>query len=386
MTSIAESAINNGVFEVKSVAVSLGLSSTEPDADHTMHDPNTVLSKDSAAFLQLNGLSTIEVDDQGIFISIPTPAGTVKHKSPSFNTSRRGLRIPSSTGMKVVCAQPSSLVLKLPITRKGAESDGGDKSPATNSGADEVKMKDFLNSSIVAIPWTYVGHNLSPAAYIADNESKLSQDEREKLLREAEEDSINFANTIVALAEFISSVPEGTKELLLCFACDNRLNRDGLALSMRGLGCQPSGATKLERKMVLPWFSVNGEVSSDILAETNESDTELKNRLKVVEEENSTLKRERNELTKQLLEAKEDIFIVKSKAPSLMRSSSNGEFPAEDGSSCRADIPHEDKDKLRELSGKVIELENKLSIITKREVRLKSDCLENKSIKLFYLL
>lgn len=368
---MVDSAINNGVFEVKGVAVSLGLSSTQgASSDHMSHDPHTVLSKDSAAFLQLNGLSTIEVDEQGIFISIPTPTGAVKHRNYSFNTSRRGLRIPSSVGMTVSCSQPALLVLKLPITRKSVEPEDSDKLPPVPSGNEEDKMKEFLNSSILAIPWTYEGHNLSPAAYIADNESKLSPEERDRLLKEAEEDSINFANTVVALAEFISSVPEGTKELLLCFSCDSRLNRDGLALSMRALACQPTGTTKIDRKKVLPWLSNDGEVSADILAESNESDAELKNRLKTVEEENSNLKRERNELTKQLLEAKEEISIVKSKSP-LVRVSSHGDNHIVESAEQLSDSmpPVDHIDQIKELSGKVIELENKLSIITKREVQ-----------------
>ncbi len=368
LITMAESAVNNGMYEVKGVAVSLGLSAaTSSIIDHSQHDPYyTVLAKDSAAFLQLNGLSTIEVDDQGIFISIPTPAGALKQKNHLFNTSRRGLRIPSSSGIKVMCAQPSSIVLKLPVTRKIVESPTVEDHSVVSNNEEDVRMKEFLNSSILAIPWSYEGHNLSPAAYIADNEAKLSAEDREKLLKEAEDDSINFANTVVALAEFISSVPEGMKELLLCFSCDSRLNRDGLALSMRALACQPHVATRLERKTVFPWLVSDGDGLPNSLTATNESDAEMKYRLKTVEEENSVLKRERNELAKQLLETKEENSLLKIKSPSIksVPDYSDIEIKADETSILN-------DHRTRELSERVIELENKLSILTKREVNIR---------------
>ena len=359
---------------------------------------STVLSKDTS-FLQMNGFSTIEVDEKGIFISIPTASIKGRDSKHSFNTSRRGLRIPANAKMHVSCAQPQSLVLTVPITRKNIEgtedkqntedsSDNEEKNDEAVLGNDEDKMKAFLSSSIVAIPWTYEGHNLSPHAYITENESKLSPEERERILKEAEEDSINFANTICALAEFISSLPEGTNELLLCFGCGDRITRDTLAISMRALACQTEGTSRHERKRVLPWLMEDGKANSEVIAENNESDLELRKRLKQVEEENGTLKRERNELTKQLLETKEEIAAVKSHQNRIQRGVSQDHSSADDESALPAvtdgEVSRDAAEQLRELSSKVIELENRLSMSTKKEGELEKlrDELESKQAKM----
>lgn len=342
-----------------------------PVDPHTLH---TTLSKENA-FLQLNGRCTVEVDEQGIFISIPTfhaPSRLSNHSAhrdgdkTAFNTSRRGLRLPISTHMKVHCAAPSSLVLSVPLMQQqgataaagdtsdplsptgdddgvsstsssptkasrqdGADAIDGSRESVTKAARDDEAMQQFLSSSILAIPWTYEGHNLSPEAYISGLGNKLSPEDREKLLKEAEEDSMIFAQTVVALAEFIASVPEGSKELLLCFSCADRLTRDTLVLSMRALACKPSNTSRYERRRTLPWVQWEegdgkapgtgaagvGQGSSATANGTTPeaSEHEWKRRLKVVEEEAAALKRERNELTKQLLETKEELSLTKTK-------------------------------------------------------------------------
>lgn len=350
---------------------------------------SSVLSKDTS-FLQLNGFSTIEVDEKGIFISIPTATVKGKDSKQNFNTSRRGLRIAASAKMHVTCAQPQSLVLTLPIKRNSMEAIEESPSEETeNSDSDqdneastpksptkvseEDKMKEFLSSSIVAIPWTYEGHNLSPQAYITENESKLSPEERERILREAEEDSINFASTVCALAEFISSLPEGTNELLLCFGCSDRISRDTLAVSMRALPCHAEGTTRHDRRKVLPWLTDVGG-TAEAMAGNTDAENELKKRLKQVEEENGTLKRERNELTKQLLETKEEISAIKShrmhRVPSIQENEdSSTTMSNEDATLTSSSVGDSNSaDHIRELSSKVIELENRLTMTLKKEV------------------
>lgn len=351
-----------------------------PVDPHTLH---TTLSKDNA-FLQLNGRCTVEVDEQGIFISIPTfhaPSRLSSHSShrdgdkTTFNTSRRGLRLPISTQMKVHCAAPSSLVLSVPLMQqqgaaaassdttdplsptRGVDDDGvsstssspmkaprsdgadnvdGNRESVSKTPQDDEAMQQFLSSSILAIPWTYEGHNLSPEAYISGLGNKLSPEDREKLLKEAEEDSMIFAQTVVALAEFIASVPEGSKELLLCFSCADRLTRDTLVLSMRALACKPSNASRYERRRILPWVQWEedegkapgsgavgagpGSSATANGATPEASEHEWKRRLKVVEEEAAALKRERNELTKQLLETKEELSLTKTKFAKAVKS------------------------------------------------------------------
>lgn len=387
LKSVAEAAIEYDNYEAKEIFISLGLNEEETQsAPSDFPDSlNTVLSKEHS-FLQFNGHSKVEVDENGIFISIPTlnPSETNnttgikgqvnqnKNKSKhTFNTSRRGLRIPASTALKITCVQPTSLILSLPIKAavnseptetSTSPLEGEEPQKATNTNADDEKMRQFLNSSILAIPWTYEGHNLSPAAYISENESRLTPEEREKILKEAEEDSIIFANTVVSLTEFIASVPEGTDELLICFSCQDRLSRDALALSLRALSCTSNGSTRLDRRKILPWIN-EGEDNADnsLVAMEQESELDLKKRLKSMEEENSQLKRERNELTKQLLVVKEECNGLRSKGSGQL---SGNDQTANQKKSTESELDLENN---LELSSKVIELENKLTILSKRE-------------------
>lgn len=395
----------------------------------------TVLSK-KVAFLQFDGRSTVEIDANGIFISIPTmdstvttlvPAGSTAQKPAGmpgrnrdiypasskeskanaaaaaartkFKTARRGLRIPASMGLKVTCAQPLALVLSVPIKRAGddEEEDGGDSSfrnSDTGTGLDqeseEERMRRFLSSSTVSIPWTYEGHNHSPEAYIK-NDPNLSYDDKQEILREAERDAVIFANTVVALAEFISALPEGTSEICFCFACPDRLVRDTMVVSMRALTAKGPHATRYERRAVFPWVQSEGTV--ELVAESTENETvETKKILKAREEENMVLKRERNELTVQLLESREELVGVKNKlqqlqnqaAKSMQTPDKRNSMPnmvnkkATDepfaGFAAAADAPPASvtdigkAEAFKQLSSKIIELENKLSIATKREV------------------
>ena len=114
------------------------ISNTNSSSSGSRKEFHTVLSM-KGPFLQLNGRSSIEVDESGIFISIPTlntqtstqgsnplsptrgsqSSKTVLKKSAAVKrATRRGLRIPVCVGIKVSCVQPLSLVMTLPITRK----------------------------------------------------------------------------------------------------------------------------------------------------------------------------------------------------------------------------------------------------------------------------
>ena len=82
-------------------------------------------------------------------------------------------------------------------------------------------------------------------------------------------------STVCSLAEFISSLPEGTEELSICFSCGDRLIRDTLVLSIRALVMMPTDCTRPERKKVFPWISESGEVFTNLLAISNETDKEV---------------------------------------------------------------------------------------------------------------
>lgn len=407
---------------------------------------STVLSKD-VAFLQFDGRSTVDVDETGIFISIHTfdnEATTLQSSSSSsstsqytnkentfsslfssssslstinstttkktkrvnnFKTSRRGLRIPASSGLKVSCAQPLSLVLTVPIKQESSSmsSTSGHETEQQqqhhDDNATDESMRRFLSSSTVQIPWTYEGHNHSPEAYAdLQSESMLSVEEKEEMMKDLERDSIIFASTVCSLAEFISSLPEGTEELCICFSCSDRLVRDTLVLSIRGLVALPSDFTRHERKKVFPWISDSGEVLSNLIAENNESDKELQSRLMILEETNNALKKERNELTIQLVEAREEVVVMKgskhtynnhkeegNNSHNNNNSSSSSVVAAQHDSSdhhspivnsCSVQHHHDDdttsgggsREAFKHLSRKIIELENQLSIANKREI------------------
>lgn len=200
---------------------------------------STVLSKE-VSFLQFDGRSTVDIDEYGIFISIPTFDNEAAHLEPTqdskgfkfglkkydskntatkkpkkynsnnHKTSRRGLRIPASSGIKVSCVQPLSLVLTVPIKRESSSSASSSSSVGTGSNTDEntdeacdENMRKFLSSSTVQIPWTYEGHNHSPEAYAEQNQSKLSPEEKEEMIKEMERDSIIFARFAILLTLFL---------------------------------------------------------------------------------------------------------------------------------------------------------------------------------------
>lgn len=467
LCSLADTMVENGNFETAGVFVSLGLKQAPHEihqvisydingGDHgrdsfggastheymALPDTNTaalptVLSK-KVAFLQFDGRSTVEVDENGIFISIPTMDSTVTTLAPvgstaqkpagmpgrnrdiypasgkesknnaaanaaaaartKFKMARRGLRIPASMGLKVNCAQPLALVLSVPLKR---ESEDGSESPYdshnTSTGLDEVseeeRMRRFLSSSTVSIPWTYEGHNHSPEAYIK-SDPNLSYEDKQEILKEAERDSVIFANTVCALAEFISALPEGTSEICFCFACPDRLVRDTMVVSMRALAAKGPNATRYERRAVFPW--VQSEGTEALVAEATENETlETKKILKAKEEENMVLKRERNELTVQLLESREELVGLKSRMQQMQnQASKNTQGPDKRNSVPGAANNKKDEpfagfgatpepspaspadigkaEAFKQLSSKIIELENKVAIATKREVRLTS--------------
>ena len=169
---------DNGDPDVGSRGELLNANSLDHSASHSTSQGGvvggrefpTVLSS-SGPFLQLNGRSSVEVDESGIFISIPTlqnspsspghganqstspsnrlPNGNLSQsaikKSPAVKrATRRGLRIPACSGIKVSCVQPLSLVMTLPITRKALlANDSAPNSPVPSETAGEIAVADY---------------------------------------------------------------------------------------------------------------------------------------------------------------------------------------------------------------------------------------------------
>jgi len=279
---------------------------------------------------------------------------------------------------------------------------------ARTQAEEDERMARFLASSTLSIPWTYEGHHHSPEAYLdAEQVASLSAEEREEMLKEAERDSIIFASTIAHIAEFISSLPEDTNEICICFSCADRLVRDLLVVSMRALATLPLDCTRFERKRkTFPWLSKDtGEMISQAVAESNDSsEIEAKKMLKSKEEENLVLKRERNELTVQLVESREDLVRVKAdlmnkqlllqqKEKLLQQqqrdesTASENTFASSASAAAVGDVSSDlaataaaaavdaptiptavgQGEYFKQLSSKIVELENKLAIASKKE-------------------
>ena len=274
-------------------------------------------------------------------------------------------------------------------------------------------MRRFLTSSTVSIPWSYEGHNHSPEAYF-QNDPTLTYEEKQELLKEAEKDSVIFANTVCALAEFISALPENINEICFCFSCPDRLVRDTMVLSMRSLAFLPSNCSRYERKSMFPWLKHSNN-TNNLIAESNENEKiETKRILNKKEEENIILKKERNELTLQLLESREELVNLKNKLNTIQNSSTNSSnndnkrnslnnsnnninkkgiidepfngFPpsntetnsnnnnntnttGSNNSTSSSNMSDGKAEAFKQLSSKIIELENKLAVASKREVR-----------------
>jgi len=112
-----------------------------------------------------------------------------------------------------------------------------------------------------------------------------------------------FSDTVCSIAELVSSLPAGTKKLRLCFVCSDRMQRDALALTLRALACVEKSTSTEDRLKTLPWIDASGQ--RVLTSAASESAVEMGERLNVLENENVKLKRERVELTMQLLERHE---------------------------------------------------------------------------------
>jgi hypothetical protein len=439
LCSLVESALKNSYYEASEINVSMGLEekdivavgdehentsvqSNERETTaavpehlkiHLVHEQITTLSTESI-FFQFSGHSSVSIDSKGLFISIPvarpdassnTATATTNASSaigpnkpasrPMFRTSSRGLRIPPSNGISVHCSQPAALVLVVPIrssaatatsTTTASESSSDLAAESEGKGAADPSMSSFLSSATLTIPWVYEGIH-SPEAIAAVRDPHVSDEQRERLRKEAEEDSINFANMVVSLAEFIASMPDSTTEIKICLSCPDRLQRDVLASAIRSLLCQAAGATSAERLRALPWLSSDASQQSTSSGLDESSDSaaasdiaSLRLRMKALEEDNYSLKRERNELFEQIMiereaSVKRDLQANKASITSTSQDSTSQadaslsitvETPLDtlDGQADKEESSPND----RVVTAKLIELETRLSVASRREV------------------
>lgn len=173
--------------------------------------------------------------------------------------------------------------------------------------------------------------------------------------------------------------------------------RDLLGITMQVFTCFPEKMNRYDRLAAsFPWLLEDGTRDSEEERGGEEADAmenELKKHLRNVEEENSSLKRERNELTKQLLQAREEIAVMRARETHHPSSGTEGTLTASSaasaeetmmmhlGSSSQHDqsvgLPHNLSksdlllsgagEETKELSAKIIELETKLNLLTRKE-------------------
>jgi hypothetical protein len=253
----------------------------------------TALSTTAGPFIPFDGRGFVEVDADGIFISMPIPpnpnnpnASSNSDAASSSRKIRRGLHIASSEGLLVSCTQPVSLILSIPIVREAptpAEIDA-------NGGVGRI-----------VLPWSYI-RELNPIR-ASNSPTTAEQIEEEEL------EASSFANTLMALEQLMAGLTPATTHIKICVSCGDRIQRDALACTIRGINCQPLGTTHEERLAVMPWNVVKklkqskGDNSAgdkktldDAVVDKANSIQELARRLKELELENAQLKKERYEI------------------------------------------------------------------------------------------
>lgn len=251
-------------------------------------------------FMALEGLSSIEVEQDGIFISLPVPplpseeraaaaaaaSGGMNSETvvpikrqqevvvslPAYRKVRRGLQIPAADNITVHCTQPASLVIVIPLSRR-ASPDGSDAA-----------------AQPVTLPWSYI-RILNPTASGAKVTSEQSEFE--------EHEAASFGSILMTLEMFMSSLGSTVTELRLCIACGDRTHRDALACAVRAMVGMGLGPSKEERIAAMPWNKSRGAEGGG--ASSNSSGggdaanavMDLARRLKELERENAQLKHDR---------------------------------------------------------------------------------------------
>eukprot|EP01035_Chromulina_nebulosa_P021107 gene21107-27349_t len=356
LCTLSESILSNNYFECQDVSVSLGLVEIEGSESSseiiTVQDRPSILESVNQPFLQLDGRSSVIVDSHGLFVSIPVKSkdkdkekDKEKGVKSGLRQSSRGLRISPSPHIKVRCTQPASIVIDLPIRSSSTNS-------TNNEPAEDKAMESFLGSSTLQIPWVYEGVHSPEALSLAAEAS----------VEDAEEDAIAFASTVCSLTELVSSFPESTTMMKICIACSDRMQRDILVSGLRILVSRPVGITDHERRQLLPW--IDRSITDKPLDGLSDNELKLQKKIRSIEEENVSLKKERNELTSQLMLQRESLAhkrksqVIKDKE----------EVP--DTNNSDANNVDEDTEEYRQLLSEVIELENKLTLANKRELEL----------------
>jgi hypothetical protein len=158
----------------------------------------------------------------------------------SSQRGKRGLRIFSSPKLEISCALPASIILVVPLKKRGNMESDSPIPEETNEDEDDSKPTPTSSDEVEKVA----------------NEEAPGGDDDDSLPYEWIGDTQGEIHE--AFKDFIDSLPRNVTSFRICFACSDRMIRDTLTLACKSLSCFDSDVGARERLISLPWYSVDG--------------------------------------------------------------------------------------------------------------------------------
>lgn len=238
----------------------------------------------SSKCLLMDGVSSIEVDTGGIFLSVPVSTEVIstggahplslddpdrndkrssrilkkgaklfvingkKDRKQLGNDSRMTLHIPASEAIAVTCTQPASLIISIPLQRAASPYSSSkdrdrerDRSPPSRQGSSRTvgtSSEDNLAQGTAVAPWSYIQSHNEKAVDVTDDDEVEASD---------------FARNLSSLERYIAALPPHAVDVKISISCAHRLERDALVLAIRALAAQQATASTEKRRSAFPW-------------------------------------------------------------------------------------------------------------------------------------
>ena len=270
-------------------------------------------SSGGAGCLVMEGLSTVEIDVGGIYLSLPVSTETVSTGGTSVplgledverretgrtssrifkkgvsslislssytsttkkdkkldNDSRMILHIPTSDNITVICTQPTSLIISIPLSHSLL--------PSTKSMSEKNNSISHSDSNLSFSDRESESSNISfnKVHGFGSNDSDLShgqqmahevgpaiapwsyiQSHSERAVDVTEDDEIeasDFALTLASIERFIAALPSTATDVNIAINCMDRFQRDSLVLAIRALAGQSPQASFEVRRQAYSW-------------------------------------------------------------------------------------------------------------------------------------
>ena len=270
----------------------------------------------------MDGMSSIEIDIGGIYLSLPVSTETVSTGSTSvplgledtertesrstssriFNKgvtslinlssytsttkkdkklghdSRMILHIPPSDKITVFSTQPTSLVISIPLLRTVIPSSNATKDRIINSFDSDMESRSSTNitedESIDNVLthgqqtpqelWSAHGQQTPQELGPAIAPWSYIQSHSERAVDVTEDDEVeasDFALTLASLERYIATLPATAIDVKILIHCMDRLQRDSLVLAVRALAAQLPTASSEMRRKAFSWDE--GELDSN---------------------------------------------------------------------------------------------------------------------------